>query len=90
VIAHEGPETKCRQLARILAARIARGEFERRLPSAQRIAEEFRVSLKTVARAREMLRERNLVVVSPGRGTFVKANVETRADLASPRRLAHT
>jgi DNA-binding transcriptional MocR family regulator len=60
----------CMQVADSLVARIEVGEFKDRLPGARALAEEYGVAYQTMLRAMRCLRERGLVVIRPGRGTF--------------------
>jgi DNA-binding GntR family transcriptional regulator len=62
------------QLAGILAARIARGDWEPRrlIPSEKHLMQEYDVGRSTVRQAVAVLVERGLVVVVPQRGTYVK------------------
>ncbi|MBG0818193.1 winged helix-turn-helix domain-containing protein [Planomonospora sp. ID82291] len=57
-----------------VAARIDAGELRpgARLPGERALAEEYGVALGTVRRAVEELRERELVVTLPAKGTFVR------------------
>ena len=63
------------QLADILAAKIAAGDFPAgsRLPSEAELAETYEVAKMTVRRALEVLRERGLVRTLHGRGSVVVA-----------------
>jgi len=73
-IDHEGPITPYRQLAAILTARIARGDWEvnRAIPSELRLVQEYGLARSTVRRAIALLVEEGRVHVVPQRGTFVK------------------
>jgi GntR family transcriptional regulator len=60
-----------RQVADALRLRIA-SEGLRRLPSLKSIQEEYEVSRPTAESAVRILVEEGLVVVVPGRGTFIR------------------
>jgi GntR family transcriptional regulator len=62
-----------------IAARIKAGEYEpgAKLPSYTQLAELYSVSFSTAARAVALLRDRGVVVGSPGRGVFVKGPADT-------------
>ena len=74
------------QLAEILRGRIADGTYEpgKRLPSLVALVEEFGLNAKTTKKAVDALRDEGLVVVSPGRGTFVKPAGDEGQDGESP------
>lgn len=61
------------ELADFIAGRIARGELRSgtRLPPEREFAEMYGVSIGTARRATRELRERELVVTLPIKGTFV-------------------
>lgn len=63
-----------RQLAEILRAKIASGEYGPgdKLPSEPRLQQEHGHARDTIRHAIKLLREENLVVTLPGRGTFVR------------------
>lgn len=66
------PTPVWRQLAEILAARIARGALKPGpMPSELHIGQEFGVARDTVRKALGLLRERGLIVTIQGRGSFV-------------------
>lgn len=67
-----------RQLADIIAAKIASGELapDRPIPAETRLAEEYGVARLTARRAVRELRERGLVHTVTGRGTFVVAQAQ--------------
>jgi GntR family transcriptional repressor for pyruvate dehydrogenase complex len=71
-------------LAALLARMISTGEFEAgaMLPSERLLAEEYRLSRSMVREALAVLGERRLIVVVPGRGSFVR---ETTVDDAIER-----
>jgi DNA-binding GntR family transcriptional regulator len=62
-----------RQVAEILAARIASGEYARgsRIPTESEIVEMFEIARSTARRAVAVLREENLVETVPTRGSYV-------------------
>ncbi|GAA4944494.1 hypothetical protein GCM10023224_29440 [Streptomonospora halophila] len=70
---HESATPLYRQLADIIAAKIASGELppDTPVPSEVRLAEEYGVARLTARRAMRDLRERGLVVTVMGKGTFV-------------------
>ncbi|WP_420708312.1 GntR family transcriptional regulator [Streptomyces sp. NRRL S-1868] len=72
-IDHEGPVTPYRQLAEILRARIARGDWEegRPIPSETRLVQEYGLARSTVRRAIAVLAEEAVVWTVQGRGTYV-------------------
>lgn len=61
------------QIAQQIEARILSGELEQgaRLPAERELAEQFAVSRTAVREAIKTLSENGLVLVQPGRGTFV-------------------
>lgn len=63
-----------KQVAEILAERIASGELEagKPIPSETAIRQEFGVARGTARMAVAELRERGLVITVPQRGTYVK------------------
>ncbi|WNI19243.1 winged helix-turn-helix domain-containing protein [Actinacidiphila sp. ITFR-21] len=71
-IDHDGPVTPYRQLADILRARIARGDWApgRRIASETDLVQEYGLARTTVRRAIAVLRDDGTVVVVPQRGTF--------------------
>lgn len=72
-IDHEGPVTPYRQLAEILRARIARGDWAegRPIPSETRLVQEYGLARSTVRRAIALLAEDGAVWTVQGRGTYV-------------------
>lgn len=72
-IDHEGPITPYRQLAAILKARIARGDWAegRPIASETRLVQEYGLARSTVRRAITVLAEEQLVWTVQGRGTYV-------------------
>jgi GntR family transcriptional regulator len=61
------------QLADILAARIAAGEYPAgsRMPSEAELVEEFELARSTVRRSMRILRERGLIETVATRGSYV-------------------
>jgi DNA-binding GntR family transcriptional regulator len=72
------PEWPYRQLATQIRARIERGELGPRLPSIMSLAEQARVSTRTMQRAIDLLKEEGVLYTAPGRGTFVVPESERR------------
>lgn len=72
-IDHEGPVTPYRQLAAILKARIARGDWAdgRAIASETRLVQEYGIARTTVRRALDVLVDEQVVWKVQGRGTFV-------------------
>lgn len=72
-IDHEGPVTPYRQLAEILKARIARGDWAegRPIASETRLVQEYGLARSTVRRAIAVLVEEQAVWTVQGRGTYV-------------------
>ncbi|WP_103542040.1 GntR family transcriptional regulator [Streptomyces sp. SM1] len=72
-IDHEGPLTPYRQLAEILRARIARGDWAegRPIPSENRLVQEYGLARSTVRRAIAVLVDEGVVWTVQGRGTYV-------------------
>ncbi|MFF0166871.1 GntR family transcriptional regulator [Streptomyces prasinus] len=72
-IDHAGPVTPYRQLADILKARIARGDWAagRPIPSELRLVQEYGLARSTVRRAIAVLVEEQVVWKVQGRGTYV-------------------
>lgn len=72
-IDHEGPVTPYRQLAEILKARIARGDWTegRPIASETRLVQEYGLARSTVRRAIAVLVEEGVVWTVQGRGTYV-------------------
>ncbi|WP_338497078.1 winged helix-turn-helix domain-containing protein [Streptomyces sp. SJL17-4] len=72
-IERDAPEPPFHQLAGILRARIARGDWKPRrpIPSETRLCEEYELSRPTVRRAIAALVNDGLVFVVPQRGTYV-------------------
>ncbi|MCM2578020.1 winged helix-turn-helix domain-containing protein [Streptomyces meridianus] len=72
-IDHDGPVTPYRQLAEILRARIARGDWRpgRRMASESDLVQEYGLARSTVRRAIALLAAEGVVFTVPQRGTFV-------------------
>jgi len=70
---NDGPEYAWLQMVRHLEARISAGELPpgSRLPGERELAAEYGVALGTVRRALQEMRDRNLVVTTPSKGTFI-------------------
>jgi GntR family transcriptional regulator len=69
---HGAPEPAYQQLADVLRARIAKGEWRSGpLPSVKQLQQEYGVGRDTVLRAVEILRTEGLVFTVPRRGTYV-------------------
>jgi DNA-binding GntR family transcriptional regulator len=72
-VRHNAPEPPYQQLAEILAARIARGDWLPRhpIPSESQLIGEYGLARGTVRRAVRLLVEQGLAFTVKGRGTFV-------------------
>lgn len=72
-IDYEGPVTPYRQLAGILRARIARGDWQpgRAIASETALVQQYGLARSTVRRAVAVLVADGLVFTVPQRGTFV-------------------
>jgi GntR family transcriptional regulator len=69
---HGAPEPAYQQLADVLRARIAKGEWRSGpLPSVKQLQQEYGVGRDTVLRAVEILRTEGVVFTVPRRGTYV-------------------
>jgi GntR family transcriptional regulator len=70
---NEGPVTPYRQLADILKARIARGDWQpgRPIASETRLVQEYGIARTTVRRALDVLVDEQVVWKVQGRGTYV-------------------
>jgi len=69
---HGLPEPAYRQLAAIVGAQIAGGQWRTGpLPSVKQLQQEHNVGRDTVLRALELLRAEGLVFTVPRRGTYV-------------------
>ena len=74
---HGAPEPAYQQLAAILRARIANGEWRNGpLPSVKQLQQEQDVGRDTVLRAIDILRSEGLVFTVPRRGTYVSPNAK--------------
>ncbi len=72
VLDHGAPQPAYQQLAAILRARIAKGEWRKGpLPSVKQLQQEHDVGRDTVLRAVDILRDEGLVFTVPRRGTYV-------------------
>lgn len=73
MIDHEGRAPLYVQVAEVIAARIAAGEYleDRVIPSELHLRQEFDVSRDTIRRAVRLLALRGLVVTVNGKGTYV-------------------
>ncbi|MFF2660642.1 GntR family transcriptional regulator [Kitasatospora sp. NPDC058032] len=80
-IIRDAPEPPFEQLAGILRARIARGDWQPRrpIPSEPRLGDEYKLSRPTIRRAIAVLVAEGLLFVVPQRGTYV-ANRDTEPD----------
>jgi GntR family transcriptional regulator len=58
------------QVADAVASRIVSGQYNGRLPAERDLAAEFGVAYQTIRRAMAELRDRHLIIIHPGRGTF--------------------
>lgn len=69
----DGPEPLYRQIANLIERRIADGTYHpnRKVPSEAAICEEFGVSRRTARSAYALLADRGLIVMVPGKGTYV-------------------
>jgi DNA-binding GntR family transcriptional regulator len=67
-----------RQVAALLGARIAGGEFPpgRLLPSERELAAQYRVAVGTIRHALQLLREEGLIVTEPGRGSGANPDMQ--------------
>jgi GntR family transcriptional regulator len=70
-------EPRYQQVADDLRRRIESGEFSagRQLPTEAELQEQYEVSRNTVREAVRLLEQQRLLVVRPGRGTFVAAEI---------------
>ena len=74
---HGAPEPAYQQLAAILRARIANGEWRNGpLPSVKQLQQEQDVGRDTVLRAIDILRDEGLVFTMPRRGTYVSTDAK--------------
>ncbi|WP_406399032.1 GntR family transcriptional regulator [Streptomyces uncialis] len=74
-IERDAPDAPYEQLAEILRARIARGDWkpDRALTAETRLSGEYKLSRPTIRRAIDALGDAGLVYRVPGRGAFVTA-----------------
>ncbi|AXI88150.1 GntR family transcriptional regulator [Streptomyces sp. ETH9427] len=81
-IDHGAPLTPYRQLAEILRARIARGDWApgRAIASETQLVQQYGIARTTVRRAIAVLVEAGEVFTVPQRGTFVATGDEDEAD----------
>ncbi|MFE5595295.1 GntR family transcriptional regulator [Streptomyces sp. NPDC056549] len=79
LIDYEGPVTPYRQLAGILRARIARGDWApgRVMASENALVQQYGLARSTVRRTIALLAEEGTVFVVPQRGTYVAAEPPT-------------
>lgn len=59
------------QLSGVLRAQIRRGELTGRIPSIKHLSQQYEVSVKTVERSLNTLRDEGLIAARLGRGFFV-------------------
>ena len=66
------------QLADLMAEKIESGAYApgQRLPSADDLSEEYDIAPNTARKGLQLLRERGLAEMSPGRGTYVRRTPE--------------
>jgi len=72
-IDHGAPEPLYQQLADLLRGQIERGELPPRtaIPSLVKLAADYEVSVITVRKAFQVLKDERLIITVSGRGTFV-------------------
>jgi DNA-binding GntR family transcriptional regulator len=74
---HGAPEPAYQQLAAILRAKIANGEWRTGpLPSVKQLQQEHNVGRDTILRSIEMLRSEGVVFTVPRRGTYVSQDAQ--------------
>ena len=74
---HGAPEPAYQQLAAILRARIANGEWRNGpLPSVKQLQQELDLGRDSVLRAIDLLRSEGLVFTVPRRGTYVSRDAK--------------
>lgn len=73
VVEHDSAVPVYRQIADILRREIIRGKLApgSRVPSESTLTQEYGVSRDTARKAVAVLREMDLVVTTPGKGTYV-------------------
>ncbi|WP_017584898.1 GntR family transcriptional regulator [Nocardiopsis ganjiahuensis] len=69
----DGPEPLFKQIATVMAARIADGTYppRRRIPGEHDLCEEFGVSRPTIRSAIGLLQDKGLVITVRGKGRYV-------------------
>ncbi|MGW5874947.1 GntR family transcriptional regulator [Nocardiopsis terrae] len=79
-IQHDGPVTPYRQLAGIIRARIARGDWApgQRIATEKDLVQEFGLARSTVRRAMAVLAEDGDVYTVPQRGSYVSERPEAQ------------
>ncbi|GGV39476.1 GntR family transcriptional regulator [Kitasatospora herbaricolor] len=77
----QGERAPYMQVADILRAEIASGVHQpgAKLPSVKKLAERFGIAEMTVHNGLRVLREEGLIAASPGRGTFVRSDLDPAA-----------
>lgn len=70
---HEGEDYLYEQVASLLRERIAKGDLPagRVLPSSRALAQQYEVSIGTIKKATEILKNEGLLHTKIGRGIFV-------------------
>jgi DNA-binding GntR family transcriptional regulator len=83
-IDHGAPLTPYRQLAEILRARIARGDWApgRAMASETQLVQQYGIARTTVRRAIAVLVQEGIVFTVPQRGTFVTAPADNGGEPA--------
>jgi len=73
----DGPDYSYVQLAKYIEARISDGTLApgARLPGERALAEQYGVALGTVRSALRVLRDKELIITTPSKGTFIARNV---------------
>jgi GntR family transcriptional regulator len=73
-VQHGGPVPPSRQIAALLRAQIKSGKLrpDDKLPSYLALADEYKVSPETAAKAVRLLRDEGLVIIVPSYGAFVR------------------
>lgn len=81
-IDHEGPVPVFRQMAEIIRARIARGDWQpnRPIPSEAQLVQTYGIARETVRKAIRVLVDDGVVFVVHGRGTFVAGQADPPSD----------
>jgi DNA-binding GntR family transcriptional regulator len=72
-VQHGTPVPPSRQIAAILRGKIESGELQpnEKIPSFIALANEYKVSAETAAKAVRLLRDEGLIVIVPSYGAFV-------------------